>query len=551
MVGTHDDDGSTMTIEMRLGRYQAAVDTRLAAWDDGAAADRLWSGDPSLWGRDTAIEIEDRLGWLDLPTAMRRHLPDLTAFADDVRGAGIRDVVLLGMGGSSLAPEVFQRTFGNRPGYPALTVLDSTHPGAVAAVVAAVDPASTLFLVSSKSGTTIEPLSFLEFLWAVVATATDRPGEHFAAVTDPGSHLEGMAAERGFRRTFTADPNVGGRYSALTHFGLVPAALIGADLAALLDEAGAGADASRAGRGGLPLGAALGELARAGRDKATFLTSRAFAAFPAWVEQLIAESTGKDGTGILPIADELPGTGDAYGDDRLFVSLALGSDDTGDLDAFMSTMEAAGHPVIRIVVDRPEALAGEMYRAEIATAMAGSVLGIHPFDQPDVQAAKVLANQAMAGQLDAGAIDEVPADGPGLEAAVDRLLEAVTPGDYLALQAFLPATGNTTAALQRIRHLARDRLGVATTLGFGPRFLHSTGQLHKGGPNTGVFLQIVDHPGPHLDVPGQGYTFGALIAGQADGDHQALTAAGRRVMRVCLGDDVPGGLAALERALEA
>jgi len=501
---------------------------------------------PPRWRR-----IDDRLGWLLLPEAMQNEVPGLLAFADEVRGSGITDVVLLGMGGSSLAPEVFQRTFGNRPGYPTLTVLDSTHPVAVASVGESIDPATTLFVVASKSGTTIEPLSFLEFFWNRVSAVTGTPGEHFVAITDPGSLLQDLASDRGFRRTFTATPDVGGRYSALTHFGTVPAALIGADIGAMLDAAVAMSAAARAGGAGFPLGAALGELAIAGRDKATFLTSETLAAFPAWVEQLIAESTGKDGKGILPVADEAPGPAAVYGADRVFVSLTLDSDDHASLDSAVDALEAAGHPVIRITIDRPEALAAEMYRAEIAVAMAGSVLGIHPFNQPDVQAAKALAKQAMAGESASGDITEVPADGAELSSALGAFLEQASPGDYLAIQAFIPATFASTDALQRIRHLARRRLTIATTVGFGPRFLHSTGQLHKGGPATGLFLQIINHPSPDLETPGAGYSFGDLIAGQADGDHQALTAARRRVLRVCLGDDTPGGLAAIEEALNA
>jgi len=540
-----------MTLQMRLGPHDGAVARRMSEWQDGDAAERLWAADHTLWTEQPESEIDDRLGWLLLPEAMKDEVPGLLAFADDVRASGITDVVLLGMGGSSLAPEVFQRTFGNRPGYPTLTVLDSTHPVAVAAVGESIDPATTLYVVASKSGTTIEPLSFFEFFWDRVSAVTDTPGEHFVAITDPGSLLQDLASDRGFRRTFTATPDVGGRYSALTHFGMVPAALIGADIGAMLDEAATMSTAARAGDAGFPLGAALGELAIAGRDKATFLTSETLAAFPAWVEQLIAESTGKDGKGILPVADEEPGPAAVYGADRVFVSLTLDSDDHASLDSAVDELEAAGHPVIRITIDRPEALAAEMYRAEIAVAMAGSVLGIHPFNQPDVQAAKALAKQAMSGELASGDITEVPADGGELPAALSAFLEQASTGDYLAIQAFIPATPASTDALQRIRHLARGRLSIATTVGFGPRFLHSTGQLHKGGPATGLFLQIINHPSPDLGIPGAGYSFGDLISGQADGDHQALTAAGRRVLRVCLGDDTPGGLAAIEEALNA
>jgi transaldolase/glucose-6-phosphate isomerase len=538
-----------MTFDTSLGEYQAAVHRRLAEWQTADAPGRLWAADHTLWTTEPEPEIDNRLGWLRLPGTMRNAVPGILEFAEAVRTEGITEVVLLGMGGSSLAPEVYERTFGSRSGYPRLTVLDSTHPAAVEAVGEAIDPGSTLFIVASKSGTTIEPLSLLEYFWERVGEPGGDPGRSFVAITDAGSHLEDLARDRRFRHTFTAIPDIGGRYSALTHFGLVPAALIGADITAMLDEAAAMAEAARRGDAGFPLGAALGELALSGRDKATFAVSESLASFPAWAEQLIAESTGKDGKAILPVADEEIGSPDTYGSDRVFISLALTTDDTAALDKGLGALENAGHPVIRISIDRPGALAAEMYRAEIAVAMAGSVLGIHPFNQPDVQRAKILAKQAMAGELQAGDIPEVPADGPGLAGSLTGFLGETADHGYLAIQAFIAPTGKAETALQRIRHLARTKTGAATTLGFGPRFLHSTGQLHKGGPDTGIFLQIVDHAAPRLDIPGAGYTFGDLIAGQADGDHQALAAAGRRVLRICLGDDVAGGLAAIEEVL--
>jgi transaldolase/glucose-6-phosphate isomerase len=351
---------------------------------------------------------------------------------------------------------------------------------------------------------------------------------------------------------FQAIPDVGGRYSALTHFGLVPAALIGVDIRLLLSRA---ADMAAAGSPGMPedaipgfvLGAALGELALAGRDKATFAMSPALAALPAWIEQLMAESTGKDGTGILPVAGEPLGPQEVYGDDRVFVSVVLEGDETPGHDAALAALEAAGHPVVRITVPSLDNLGAEMYRFEVATAMAGSVLGIHPFDQPDVQRAKELAKRAMEGTLDAGSIPSTPADDTGrLRADLGELLASVRAGDYLAIQAFIAPTAAAAGVLERMRIVLRHRLRVATTIGFGPRFLHSTGQFHKGGPNTGVFVQLVDDPAPDLAIPGTGDSFGALVSGQADGDFQALRDAGRRVVRVHLGGDARGGLAALE-----
>ncbi len=540
---------------LSLGGYTTAVEATIERWTADRVVPRMWAKDHTLWVDDHQPEITDRLGWLTLPRAMHEHLDDIRWFADQVRSDGITDVVLLGMGGSSLAPEVFRRTLGIGDGYPNLTVLDSTHPAAVTAVADAIDPARTLFVVASKSGTTIEPLSFLEFFWDRVAAVVEEPGRHFAAITDPGTALADLGADRGFRKVFETIPDVGGRYSALTHFGLVPAALIGTDIDLLLDQALRMAAASALpadGNPGVRLGAALGEITRAGRDKATFVTSASLAALPDWLEQLVAESTGKEGTGIVPIAGERLGSPDVYGDDRLFIYLAFEGDEDAEQSAALETLEAAGHPVVRIVVDRVEDVSSEMFRAEVAIAAVGAALRIHPFNQPNVQLAKELAKQAMAGTLD---IDEIPEtgaeDAAALAATVGPLLEGLDDGDFFAIQAFIAPTPESEAALQRVRHAVRDRFRVATTLGFGPRFLHSTGQLHKGGANTGVFLQVVDHFSPQLEVPTTDYTFGALIAGQADGDHQALVDTERRVVRVCLGDDVAGGLANLEGAVGA
>jgi transaldolase/glucose-6-phosphate isomerase len=432
-------------------------------------------------------------------------------------------------------------------------VLDSTHPAAVERIAAAIDPAKTLFIVASKSGTTIEPLSFFEFFWARVAAVVEEPGLHFVAITDPGTELVDLAADRGFRKVFETISDVGGRYSALTHFGLVPAALIGGDIDLLLDQALRMAEASAlpaTDNPGARLGAALGELAKAGRDKATFVTSESLAALPDWLEQLVAESTGKEGSGIVPIAGERLGEPSVYGDDRVFVYHGFEGDDDVERTTALDALETAGHPVIRIVVDRLEDLSSEMFRAEVATAAASSVLHIHPFNQPNVQLAKQLAKQAMDGTIDIGQIAETGAgDAEAVAATIESLLAGLGSGDFFAIQAFVAPTPEVEAALQRIRHAVRDRHRVATTLGFGPRFLHSTGQLHKGGANTGVFLQIVDHFSPKVEVPNTDYTFGALIAAQADGDHQALVDTDRRVIRVCLDDDVAGGLANLESAV--
>jgi len=538
--------------EMALGALTDDVERVVSEWTDDDIVARIWDKDHTVWVADEQPEITDRLGWLTLPRSMRQHLDDIRWFVDQVVADGITDVVLLGMGGSSLAPDVFRRSFGSADTHPALTVLDSTHPAAVEAVATAIDPAKTLFVVASKSGTTIEPLSFFEFFWQQVDEATETPGPQFVAITDPGSPLADLAAERSFRKVFEAIPDVGGRYSALTHFGLVPAALLGIDIERLSDQAlrmSESAMLPAASNPAVQLGIALGEAARHGRDKATFVVSESLATFPDWIEQLVAESTGKDGVGIVPIARELVGPPEVYGDDRFFVAIALRGEDASR--AALDALEAAGHPVVRIEIDEIADLTSEMFRAEMAVAAAGAVLGIHPFNQPNVQLAKELARRAMDGELDAGPIPETGAeDAAALADTVDGLLETLEAGDYLAIQAFIAPDPAVDEALQRFRHAVRDRHRVATTLGFGPRFLHSTGQLHKGGANNGVFLQIVDHFNPEVSVPGSEFTFGQLIAGQADGDYQALTNGGRTVVRVCLGDDVAGGLASLVASVE-
>lgn len=536
---------------------------RLRDWQESGFARRLWSRDHTLWSPVPLPELADRLGWLDLPETMAAELDDgLAALAAEVNTAGMRHVVLLGMGGSSLAPEVFQRTFGNASGYPELIVLDSTHPDAIRAVEAQIDPRHTLFLVSSKSGTTTETLSLFRYFWQRTGVHSSHPGAHFVAITDPGTPLVALAVERAFRRVFLAPPEVGGRYSALAVFGLVPAALIGVDVREVLDgarrmSAACGPAVPSHLNPGLVLGATLGEMALAGRDKLTIFAPPTLASLPPWIEQLIAESTGKDGTGIVPVVAEPAGQPDAYGADRLFVHLRLEREPVGVLDAQADVLESAGHPVVRIVLRDPAALGAEFFRWEIATAAAGAVLGIHPFNQPDVQLAKDLAQAAMAapparGPEAGAAPGEVSAADPeALTSALAAWVAQIRPMDYVGLQAYLEPSEQTHTALQRLRALLRDHLRVATTLGYGPRFLHSTGQLHKGGPARGVFLQLVDDPADDLAVPETNYTFGALIQAQGLGDLRALRQRGRRVLRVNLGRDVTGGLARVAQIVEA
>ncbi|HVR98619.1 MAG TPA: hypothetical protein VMW27_18530 [Thermoanaerobaculia bacterium] len=546
--------------ELRLGGYAAAVETRLARWQREGFGERLWRKDHTLWSPEPVPELTDRMGWLELPESAPRDLDRLMRFAEGVKSEGYRHAIVLGMGGSSLAPEVFARSLGSAPGYPSLEVLDSTHPAAVRALAERLDLARSLFLVSSKSGTTTETLSFLRYFWDLTgrALSKDDIGQHFVAITDPGTPLERLARERRFREVFNGPEEVGGRYSAFTAFGMVPAALMGASVRVLIDRvrdmaAASAGDVPPAENPGLRLGATLGELALAGRDKVTFLTSPTLASFPDWLEQLIAESTGKIGRGIVPVAGETAGGPEVYGPDRLFVGLLLGED--GELEARLTDLEEAGHPVARIRCDAGVDLGGEMFRWEFAVAAAGSVLGVNPFDQPDVQLAKELAGKAMKEQS-AGARpaeDDSPrtSDPESLGRALSGWLEGSAAGEYLGLHAYLPPRPETSRLLHRLQGALRDRTRLATTFGYGPRFLHSTGQLHKGGPGECRFLQLVDEPVEEVPVPEADYSFRTLIRAQADGDREALEQRGRRVLRLQLGQDGAAGLEALLAAVGA
>lgn len=542
--------------DLRLGQHEGAVEARLAKWQEEAFGRRLWEKDHQLWSEQPVPELTDRLGWLELPDTMMAEAGRLARFSRDVAQEGIRDAVVLGMGGSSLAPEVFSRTFSPAFGNPAVTVLDSTHPEAVSALAARLDPEKSLFVVSSKSGTTTEMLSFFYYFWDLLAGVPNR-GRHFVAVTDPGTPLEKMARERGFREVFSAPPEVGGRYSALTPFGLVPAALLGVDVSRLLSRAREMAGLcgpTREGEAnpGLRLGATLGELALAGRDKLTFVTSHSIASLPDWIEQLVAESTGKialsDGQhrGIVPVAGEPLGEPESYGDDRFFAALLLRGDDVSGIEEKLVALENAGHPVARFHLSDRYDLGAEMFRWEVATAAAGAVLGLNPFDQPDVQLAKELANKAMksaeAGVKPSSAGEVSAEDSAALVAAVIDWVRKAKPGDYLGLQAYLAPTPRTTEVLHAVQAMLHEKTRLAVTVGYGPRFLHSTGQLHKGGPDRCRFLQLVDEPAQDVAVPETGYTFGTLIRAQADGDRLALEQRGRTVLRVQLGKEEDQGL---------
>jgi transaldolase / glucose-6-phosphate isomerase len=535
-----------------LGEFQGRLEERIRAWEKAGFLRRLRAKDPSLWPSGPATEIIHRLGWLDLPEIMGARIAAFSSLAEEIKAEGFTHAVLLGMGGSSLASEVFQKTFGSAPGYPWLVVLDSTHPAAVAAVERMADLPRTLFIVSSKSGTTIEPLSFFRYFWHRMSLVTDRPGRHFIAITDPGTLLAALARDRNFRRVFEADPDVGGRFSALTEFGLVPAALIGLDVRKLLARAWVEAgdndtDVPEGEAPGLRLGAALGETARL-RDKLTILTSPWLRSFPDWLEQLIAESTGKDGKGIVPVTGEPVLPAGLYGTDRTFVSLALDGDQARGNEELEESLAQAGHPVIRIRLDDAYSLGREIYRWEIAVAAAGAALGIQPFDQPDVELAKELARKAMARSDGPDPKSSEPGDAAStddpatLRAAFDRWLVQARPGDYIALQAYLAPEVGTGRALEDLRLALLKKTGLATTFGYGPRFLHSTGQLHKGGPDEALVLQLVDEPRRDLAVPETNFTFGALIGAQALGDYQALRQRGRRVLRANLKSDPVGGI---------
>jgi glucose-6-phosphate isomerase len=468
---------------------------------------------------------------------------------DSVRGDGITDVLLLGMGGSSLAPEVFSHVFGGQgDGMPALAVLDSTVPGAVLAQAERLDPARTLFIVATKSGGTVETLSFFKYFynWTADALGSEQAGEHFVAITDPGSKLEALASRFQFRATFLNDSNIGGRYSALSYFGLVPAALVGVDIEKLLGRALEMADNCRSSSNdGAWLGAVLGELARAARDKVTLIASPQLANFGDWVEQLVAESTGKEGKGILPVVGEPLGPPEVYGDDRLFVYLQLDGDHTHE--EAVQTLRDVGQPVIHLRLRDLYDLGDQFFLWEMATAVAGSRLGINPFDQPNVEAAKVLARDAIAVYTETGELPQGPPAALTPQALADFLSQANV-GDYISLQAYVQPTTETDAVLLSLRSRLRDQLRLATTVGYGPRFLHSTGQLHKGDAGNGLFIQLTadeEHVVPIPDEAGSpesSMSFGVLMMAQALGDEQALLESGRRVIRFHLRLDREGAL---------
>jgi glucose-6-phosphate isomerase len=548
-----------------------------AAWTAADSTRRFWTSDASLWtGQD-----EGRwLGWLTAPEMAAASIGELAAFASQARADGITDVLLLGMGGSSLCPEVLAESFGPQPGSPRLHVLDSTDPAQVAAVERQVPVPTTLVIVASKSGTTLEPSIFSAYFFErmVAAVGAGQAPRHFVAITDPGSKLEAAARRDGYRRIFPGVPSIGGRYSALSPFGMVPAALVGLDLARWVEAARAMAAACRQlepdANPGVALGLTLGTGAVQGLDKLTLIVSPRIADLGAWLEQLVAESTGKNGRAIVPVDREPLAAPGAYGADRLFVYLRLATLPDDEQDAAVEALVSAGRPVVRLDVADVYGLAAEFFRWQVATAVAGAVMGINPFDQPDVEASKT-ETRALTDEVErTGALRaETPVvAAPGLSLFTDEAnaraltaaADAATPeawirahvgrleaGDYLALLAYVHMTPEHEQALTRIRTWIRDTHHVATCVGFGPRFLHSTGQAYKGGPNTGVFLQITCDDAADLAVPGARYTFGVVKAAQARGDFQVLLDRRRRAVRVHLGADVGAGLARLERIITA
>ncbi|MBA3844253.1 MAG: bifunctional transaldolase/phosoglucose isomerase [Actinobacteria bacterium] len=553
------------------------VDATIEAWRAGGKVARLWGRDEQLW---TDAGEAGWLGWLTVPLDQQAHPHRFRVLVDDIRASGFEQALLLGMGGSSLCPEVLALTFPPKAGLPRLRILDSTDPQQIKSAEDELDLTKTLFFVSSKSGTTLEPNIFAAYFHARLTdlVGAEEAGRRFIAITDPGTPLETLANEVGYRHVFHGWPSIGGRYSALSDFGMIPGAAAGVDVVELLDRAERMAHACAAcvpatDNPGLQLGAIIGSCATSGRDKLTLISSPGIRDLGAWLEQLLAESTGKHGKGIVPVDREPLGDPGVYGDDRLFVYLRLASDEDAGQDAKLTALEEAGQPVVRIVLDDVYDLGGEFFRWEFATAVAGSIIGIDPFDQPDVEDAKIAARELtdaydesgslpelkpfyegegfrlIADERDASVLHADVGSKRGLEEYLAAHLSRVVPGDYVALLAYLPMTTENERLLTEIRVLVRDHLRVATCVGFGPRFQHSTGQAYKGGPNSGVLLQITCADTVELPVPGHAYTFGVVKEAQARGDFDVLAKRGRRALRIDVGADPSAGLAALRNSI--
>ena len=557
-----------------LGALESGVKEKIQELRKNNFTRRFWAKDPTLWHKDPAHHkiIRNALGWMHIPEQQVHHLSRIKGLAENIQKAGFKHALLLGMGGSSLCPEVWRMTFGVVEGYPELFVLDSTVPEQVRAKEKKLDLSKTLCIISSKSGSTTEPLVFYQYFYDQIRKVVgDRVGEHFIAITDPGSLLENLARESNFRDILPGVPEIGGRYSALSNFGIIPAAIMGVNVEHLLYRAermrhSCDSVVPPEDNPGVMLGVTLGVLALKGKDKVTFITSPAISGLGAWLEQLIAESTGKEGKGIIPIENETLGPPEVYGQDRLFVYIRFSGGVDKKQDEQVAALEKAGHPVVRIELSDLINLGEEFFLWEIATAVAGSVMGINAFDQPNVQESKdytkaILNEFKKKGQLpeedpiltfDGIKVYGDAANRESLKGAqtIEKVLAAhmarVKPGDYVAINAFVEHNEQTGKILQNIRLGIRDTKKVATTLGYGPRFLHSTGQLHKGGPNSGVFIQITSDDAKDLPIPGEHYTFGVLKAAQALGDFQCLNKRKRRIIRLHMGKDVEAGLKHLE-----
>jgi transaldolase / glucose-6-phosphate isomerase len=557
--------------ELHLGKYKEAFDEGIGVLASEQFVERLWAKDATLWKKDakTQEQIKESLGWLDVTEKMALHVEDVYEFLAEALSVGLKHAVLMGMGGSSLAPLLFGRTFPVGEGGMSLRVLDTTDPATILTIEKEAPIAETLFVVASKSGTTAEPNAFGEYFFAKADALKEiTAGGNFAAITDPGSALETLARNRCFRGVIHNFKDIGGRYSALSYFGLVPAALMGLDidklvLRALRMQKACSFDGPISENPGVALGAAIGELAKKGVDKLTFLMPEAINTLGLWLEQLIAESTGKEGTGVLPVAEEPPGEVSDYGDDRFFAYISVKGYKDRSLEALVEELKKDGKPIVEIRLNDLFDLAQEFYRWEIATATAGRILGINPFDQPNVQESKDSTNRLIEEVRTKGMLTEPEpslregnlafyadiADGDG-KTILQRFLALASPGDYVAFQAYLAENPSITGPLQEMRKAIRSSLGVATTLGYGPRFLHSTGQFHKGGPNNGLFIQLTADDAEDAAIPGTNYTFGILKQAQAAGDLEALKKHGRRIMRVHLGKDVEKGLAQLLKMLK-
>jgi glucose-6-phosphate isomerase len=566
-----------MKPEFSLGKYRPDFEQALGEAASKSYVKRIWARDPALWKDEDAHQkiIRKSLGWLTVAEEMKENLREIQRFSDSVRGEGFTTVCLLGMGGSSLCPEVAASTFGTREGFLKLVVLDTTVPASLLAAEKGLDLARTLFLVSSKSGGTIESASLQKYFFEKVrASKGSNAGASFAAITDPGTPLEKLGHDQGFRRVFLNQPDIGGRYSALSYFGLVPMALIGVDVASLLDRATNMAAECRQedpqSNPGLQVGVALGMLALHGVDKATFVLGPEFEAFGYWVEQLIAESTGKDGNGVVPIEGEVLGVPAVYQQDRVFIHLDLAGKPEPFVHAQLHALEQAGHPVLRWELRDKLDLGCEFFLWEFATAAAGAVMRINPFDQPNVKESKDNTQRLIEHFYATGKIDErapvtqekllslwcdpietlSPGGQAGLLSSLRDFLRLARPRDYIALLAYVERSPATSAAMRVIRGVLRDNLRRATTLGYGPRFLHSTGQLHKGGANNGIFIQLTAADPRDVAVPGERYTFDTLKRAQSSGDFEALVKHGRRAVRLHIDGDVAEGLDRLGSILE-